>query len=679
MPTLNVGRALVVICLCFIVSAPAQENTMLPIMPMPASVHTETGWFIIDGSLNVSIQGSGDSRVAHAAGRFLKTLSLHTGIPLRITSDNRSSNFVINCAAPGEKVQSFGEDESYHLEVTPAAVRLDAPNPLGILHGLQTFLQLVRLGPNGFAVPAAVIEDRPRFLWRGLLIDVSRHFMPVPVIERNLDGMEALKLNVLHWHLSDDQGFRVESRKFPKFQELASDGMYYTQDEIKDVIEYARDRGIRVVPEFDMPGHATSWFVAYPELASGPGPYQIERKWGIFDPAMDPTRDHTYEFLNDFIKEMSELFPDRYFHIGGDEVNGKEWNSNPAIHEFMQKHGIANNGQLHAYFNQKLQAIVSKHGKIMIGWDEILQPDLPKDTVVQSWRGQKSLAEAARQGYRGLLSHGYYLDLMQSAAYHYSADPLGGGTANLTAEEQQRILGGEACMWAEFITPANIDERIWPRLAAIAERLWSPQNIKDVDSMYARLQRISEYLDFSGLTHNTQYGLMLERLRGNNDIHHLQVLADVLEPVKEYARAHTREYESSTPLNRLVDAVRPESDTARQFAAKVDRRLNHSASAADLDELKRQLSLWQSNDQALEPALQSNALLTEAIPLSQTLQSVAAAGLQALEYLDRGGHAPAGWRTQQLTMLQQAKKPQAELLNMIVPAVERLVAATVPE
>lgn len=679
MPTLNVGRALVVICLYFIASAPAQESPMLPIMPMPASAHAETGWFIIDGSLNVSIQGSGDSRVAHAAGRFLKTLSSHTGIPLRITSDNRGSTFVINCAAPGEKIQSFGEDESYRLEVTPAAVHLDAPNPLGILHGLQTFLQLVRLGPNGFAVPAAVIEDRPRFLWRGLLIDVSRHFMPVPVIERNLDGMEALKLNVLHWHLSDDQGFRVESRKFPRFQELASDGMYYTQEEIKDVIEYARDRGIRVVPEFDMPGHATSWFVAYPELASGPGPYQIERKWGIFDPAMDLTKDHTYEFLNDFIKEMSELFPDRYFHIGGDEVNGKEWNSNPAIHEFMQKHGMANNGQLHAYFNQRLQAIVSKHGKIMVGWDEILQPDLPKDTLVQSWRGQKSLAEAARQGYRGLLSHGYYLDLMQSASYHYSVDPLGNGAANLSPEEQQRILGGEACMWAEFITPANIDERIWPRLAAIAERLWSPQNIKDVDSMYARLQRVSEYLDFSGLTHSTQYGLMLQRLRGNKDVHNLQVLADVLEPVKEYARAHTREYESSTPLNRLVDAVRPESDTARLFAEMVNRRLNHSASATDLDEMKRRLSLWQSNDQALEPALQSNALLQEVIPLSQTLQSVATAGLQALEYLDRGGHAPAGWRTQQLTMLQQAKKPQAELLNMIVPSVEKLVTATIPE
>src|SRR5260370_18196183 len=186
------------------------------------------------------------------------------------------SNFFVTFAASGENAQTLGEDESYRLTVTPTTVHLDAPNPLGILHGLQTFLQLVRIGPDGFVVPAMTIEDRTRFPLRGLLIDVSRHFMPIALIQRNLDGMEALKLNVLHWHLSDDQGFRVQSKKFAKFQEMASDGLYYTQEEIRPVIQYARDRVIRVIPEFDMPGQSTSWFAAYPELASGPGPYQIE-------------------------------------------------------------------------------------------------------------------------------------------------------------------------------------------------------------------------------------------------------------------------------------------------------------------------------------------------------------------------------------------------------------------
>lgn len=656
--------------------SPAEDAATLSIMPMPASVQMGAGSFPIDSSLRISIKGECDSRIPSAVTRFFLHLSARTGIPVRNTPDSTSSSFVVTCGAPGEKVQSLGEDESYQLQVKPTTVQLTAPNPLGVLHGLQTFLQLVQSGPNGFFVSAVTIHDQPRFPWRGLLIDVSRHFMPVAVIQRNLDGMEAVKLNVLHWHLSDDQGFRVESKKFPKFQELSADGLYYTQEEIKDVIQYARDRGIRVIPEFDMPGHTTSWFVAYPELASNPGPYQIERKWGVFDPAIDPTRDTTYHFLDEFIGEMAGLFPDQYFHIGGDEVNGKAWNRSHEIQEFMQKHGIKNNHDLQAYFNQRLQPIVSKHGKIMTGWDEILHPDLPKDIVVQSWRGQKSLAAAARHGYRGLLSFGYYLDLMFPASRHYSVDPFAGGAASLTAEEKQRILGGEACMWAEFVTLENVDARIWPRAAAVAERLWSPENVRDTNSMYARLETVSTYLDFLELTHNSGYRLMLERLNGSPDTRSLRTLADVLEPVKEYARDESGRYNSFVPLNRLVDTVHPESDTARKFTGTVERYLAHSSSSTDPAALRNWLALWRDNDQQLEPVLQANSLLKEIVPISQSVQSVASAGLKALDYLDHGGRAPAAWREQQLTMLKQAEKPQAELLNMIAPAVEKLVAAT---
>ena len=268
---------------------------------------------------------------------------------------------------------------------------------------------------------------------------------------------------------------------------MGSDGLFYTQDEVRDLIAYARERGIRVVPEFDMPGHSTAWFVGYPELASGPGPYQIERKWGVFDPAMDPTREETYKFLDTFIGEMAGLFPDQFFHIGGDEVNGKEWDANPKIQAFMHAHGLKDNNDLQAYFNQRVQKIVAKHGKTMLGWDEILRPDLPKSIAIQSWRGPDSLAQAAKQGYRGLLSSGYYVDLMWSAERHYLTEPLSGAAANLTPEEQKRILGGEACMWSEYVSPENIDSRIWPRTAAIAERLWSPQDVRDVNSMYQRL------------------------------------------------------------------------------------------------------------------------------------------------------------------------------------------------
>ncbi len=194
---------------------------------------------------------------------------------------------------------------------------------------------------SDFQAPAVHIEDHPRFPWRGLMMDVSRHWMPVDVVKRNLDAMAAVKLNVFHWHLSDDQGFRVESKRFPKLQELGSDGNFYTQDEIRQVVEYARARAIRVVPEFDIPGHTTSWFVGYPELASAPGPYKIERTWGIFQPTMNPAREETYQFLDAFIGEMAALFPDPYFHIGGDEVEETQWKQSASIQAFAREHQLA--------------------------------------------------------------------------------------------------------------------------------------------------------------------------------------------------------------------------------------------------------------------------------------------------------------------------------------------------
>ena len=512
------------------------------------------------------------------------------------------------------------------LKSTSSGARLNAPTTLGVMRGLQTFLQLVRTTSAGFAVPAVSIEDSPRFPWRGLMIDVGRHFIPLDVLKRNLDGMAAVKLNVFHWHLSENQGFRIESKKFPKLQGMGSDGLYYTQDEVRELIAYARERGIRVVPEFDMPGHATAWFVGYPELASGPGPYQIERQWGVFDPAMDPTREETYKFLDTFIGEMAGLFPDQFFHIGGDEVNGKEWDANPKIQAFMRAHGLKDNNDLQAYFNQRVQKIVAKHGKTMLGWDEILRPDLPKSIVIQSWRGPDSLAQAAKQGYRGLLSSGYYVDLMWSAERHYATEPLSGAAASLTPEEQKRILGGEACMWAEYVSPENIDSRIWPRTAAIAERLWSPQDVRDVNSMYQRLAVVSSWLDGLGLTHNSSYAPMLRRIAGTNDIAALKVLADVLEPVKDYTREETAPAPatSASPLNRVVDAVRPESATARQFADAVNELLAARPSRVPKPGSENLLNRWRDNQVELQPQFEKSLLLKEVAPISQNLSALGA-------------------------------------------------------
>jgi hexosaminidase len=654
----------------------------LHLMPMPAEIKTADGKLVIDGNFSIASTGYEEPRLISALGRFVKRLERRTGIPMPapIPGDPAKATVVIHCEAAGEAIQSVKENESYVLEVKPQQAHLIAPTPVGILHGLETLLQLVDSDNESFGFPIIKISDKPRFPWRGLMLDPCRHWMPIEMIKRNIDGMAAMKLNVLHWHLSEDQGFRVESKVFPKLHGMGSDGKYFTQDQVREVIAYARERGIRVVPEFDMPGHTTAWFVGYPELASAPGPYQIERHWGVFDPCMDPSKEELYTFLDAFIGEMSKLFPDEYFHIGGDEVNGKHWTASPTIQAFKQKNSLKDNHEFHVYFNKRLSAIVTKYDKKMIGWDEILHPDLPKNIVVQSWRGQASLADAAKKGYTGILSFGYYLDHILSASNHYQVDPLDKEAANLSGEEKSRILGGEACMWAEYVTPENVDSRIWPRMAAIAERLWSPQGIKDADDMYRRLEFVSRDLEALGLTHRSSYPSMLQRIAGDHSIDPVRVLSDVLEPVKYYTRGGTREYTSFTPLNRLVDATRPESDTARRFAHDVDQALASKSEMQTLaPSLRGQLIAWRDNHARLKPILDDSFLLKEAAPLSETLSALAKAGLQALDCIESGKTADDSWIASQKALFEQPRRPQTEVLIMIAPAINRLVQATAPK
>jgi hexosaminidase len=676
------GLSALVLCgLLYPIMTTAQQP-ILHLMPLPSSVQSGSGSLRVDSTFSVAFTGYTEPRLERAGERFLRQLARQTGLPLSFKpAKNGKATLIIQTDRASKEVQEVGEDESYILDVSTASARLRASTPLGTMHGLQTFLQLVDVSPDGFAAPVVTIQDKPRFPWRGLMIDSARHFIPLDVIRRNLDGMEAVKMNVFHWHLSENQGFRVESRKYPKLHELGSDALYYTQDEIRDLIAYAKDRGIRVVPEFDMPGHSTAWFVGHPELASGKGPYEIERKWGIFDPAMDPTNEKVYKFLDDLIGEMVRLFPDHYFHIGGDEVNGKEWDANPKIQAFMKAHGIKNNEALQAYFSGRVQKLVTKHGKTVIGWDEVLVEGVPKDIVIQSWRGQASLAKAAKQGYRGILSNGYYLDLGWSAARHYAVDPMSGDAANLSPQEKQRILGGESCMWAEYVNPENVDSRIWPRNAAIAERLWSPQEIRDPASMYARLDFVSARLEWLGLTHRSISRHMLQRLAGSAspaEFAALRTLADVLEPVKDYTREQTAPAQptSATPMNRVVDAVPLESDAGRRFGELVEQFVAASCHdpAADV-RLRARLTIWRDNDAILQPLAQRSFLVQEVAGRSQDLAALGSAGLASLDAIAKGQPAADSWKAQQLANIDAAKKPKAQLLLIPAAAVQKLIEA----
>ncbi len=649
------------------------EKSDLNLLPVPVSLTMNTGRLVIDGSFRVAITGCDTPDLEAAAVRFLNRLEARTGIPIDSAPAGNSKNAAleIRCRDKGEKVPSIRTDESYTLEITKNRACLSASSPVGAFRGLETFLQLVDTDADTCFVPSLKIKDRPRFKWRGLLIDVSRHFEPVEIIKRNLDAMAAVKMNVLHWSLSNDQGFRVESKVFPKLHQLGSNGQYYSQSEVREIVNYARERGVRIVPEFNMPGHSTAWLVAYPELAAAEGPYEIERGWGVFDPCMDPSKGEVYEFLDAFIGEMAGLFPDEYFHIGGDEVKAAQWNSSERIRDFKKSHNLSDNRDLQAYFNQHVLKILIKHGKKMIGWDEILHPELPKSIIVQSWR-QDSLPRIAHQGYNAILSRGYYLDHMLPASFHYSVDPLGG---RLSENEKTRVLGGEACMWGEFVNPENIESRIWPRAAAVAERLWSPAPVNDIEALYRRLDFIDRELTGLGLKHHAHYLEKMQSLAGGMDARPLLVFADLIQPPILTIRKEARIYYSDTPLNRLVDVIRPESETARRFSLLVDSRLAFPSEESGSDKIRELLTEWTANHARLQAILEQSYLLKEIRPLADTVVELCRCGLDALNYLQSGREPPRPWLEETTALLERADRPQAEILIAILPPIRKLIDA----
>lgn len=646
------------------------------LMPVPAAIQFQVGRLKIDASFTAAAIGHKDARLEAAIHRAARRLEGRTGIEFSraLSNDSSSAKLVIECKGAGATVPSVKEDESYSLDVSDKQAVIKAATVVGAIRALETFLQLLEGDRGGYFIPSVSIQDKPRFPWRGLLIDVARHFEPVEVLKRNLDAMAAVKLNVLHWHLTEDQGFRVESKVHPKLHQMGSDGLYYTQDQVREVIAYARERGIRVMPEFDLPGHATSWLVGHPELGSAPGPYTIERKAGIFEPALDPTREEVYKFLEAFFTEMAQLFPDEYMHIGGDENEGHQWTKNAQIQSFMKAKGIKDNHALQAYFNQRMSKIFQKLGKKMIGWDEILHPDLPKDTAIHSWRGPTALAEAARKGYDGILSNGYYIDLSFPTSQHYKVDPVA-ADSNLTEKELAHILGGEATMWSEWVSPETIDSRIWPRTAAIAERLWSPRNVKDVDDMYRRLEAISLQLEELGLAHEKNTDMMLRRIAGTREIGPLKTLVSVVEPVKEYNRNKDRIRGMLSPLTRLIDAARPDSQASRRFAAMVDGLLSDAPHFhRNRDSIRVVLAEWRDVRPALDIMIDKAPILREAEQLPRALSEIGTVGLEALSYLTNGVAPPDGWRDAKLAMLSEAAKPKAEVEFAMLEPVRKLIA-----
>ncbi|GAA5042735.1 hypothetical protein GCM10011506_45540 [Marivirga lumbricoides] len=650
-----------------------KENQAL--MPYPQEITEGTGKFRLNKDFSIYVNAEAHPRLFQAATRFMRRLDSRTGLFFTqhmVTPQSKGqANFSIQAAE--NAAVKLGMDESYELTVSKDAIQLKAPTDIGALRGLETLLQLVQSDGEGYYFPEMEITDSPRFPWRGLMIDVSRHFQPMDVIKRNIDGMAMVKLNVLHLHLVDDHGFRVESKVFPELTAKASDGEFFTQDEIREIIQYANDRGIRVMPEFDVPGHASSFLVAFPALGSAPGPYSLQRHAGIFDPTLDPTNEDTYTMLDKLFTEMAALFPDEYFHIGGDENEGHHWDANEEIQQFMKEKGLKSNHELQSYFNRKLLTVLQREGKKMMGWDEILQPSLPTSALIHSWRGQEGLAEAAKAGHKAILSNGYYIDLMYPAAQHYLNDPIP-ASSTLSDKEKKNILGGEATMWTELVTPLTIDSRIWPRTAVVAERLWSSAEVQDVEDMYVRLNGISLKLEREGLTHIRNRDVILRNLVNGRDISSLKVLADVCEPMKGYTRnPEGTLYATYSPYTLFADACIADAPDALVFNQMVEKYLTTKGESSE--QIEAYLHQWHQNHERLLPVIKANPVLLEVKDLSLNLSRISMAALDALSgKVDKmSEREKVKWYNNAVAILKESRQQGGRTELQVVNSIEKII------
>ncbi|HEX4487005.1 MAG TPA: family 20 glycosylhydrolase [Terriglobales bacterium] len=636
-------------------------------MPLPASISVSPGRMPIDSTFGVSTPNFSDDRLKGSIVRMLGRLGSRTGL---VFSANGQGKLVVDVNSAGMKVQGLEEDESYTLEISPQRAMLKAATVVGAMRGLETFLQLADASSGTFGVPLVNITDRPRFPWRGLLLDVSRHWQPTSAIKRTLDTMSVVKLNVFHWHLSDDQGFRVESLRFPLLHKMGSDSHYYTQAEIREIVAYARDRGIRVLPEFDMPAHANPWFIGYPELGSLPGPSKFIHDYAVTTVNFDPTRESTYRFIDEFLSEMTQLFPDKYWHIGGDEVDGYSWDNNPHIQAFMKHNGLKDNAALQAYFNNRLVKILQKHGRRMVGWDEILRPDIRKDIVVQSWQSSEALGNSAKMGFDGFLSAPYYLDKMKHTSEYYAADP---SDSTLTAERARHILGGEVCAWGELLSEENLDSRIWPYSAAIAERFWSPREVTNTEDMYRRLDAVSLDLEAAGSQHISNFEFMMRQASNGADSEAVHEFFGLVEPLRLGAYREQHHITQLTPLVALGDIAIADPPAAQHFKGKLNAFLKGAPQYRD--ELTREFRSWQGLKPKLDALAQTAPAFRDADGTATDLADLGVAGQEALSFITNRTTAPADWTQRQIVLIDRAKLAKGVLRVAVVDAMQQLFNA----
>ncbi|NOY96078.1 MAG: beta-N-acetylhexosaminidase [Chlorobi bacterium] len=522
---MNTKQKLAILLIGISSIAVAQEAA---IIPKPSNLQIKEGEFIL-GQENTLKFNASDENLSRIAGFFNEYLELYYGFKL---SENGKGKPISLSITTNDALGS----EGYRLNVGQKGISISANKPAGVFYGIQTLKQLLPVTTDSkkLHIPAVEIEDTPRFKWRGNMLDVGRHFFPVSFIKKYIDILAMYKLNIFHWHLTDDQGWRIEIKKYPKLIEISHwrdetvvghaswsyeyDGIgyggFYTQEQVKDIVKYAADRFITVVPEIEMPGHSSAALAAYPELGCTGGPYKVQERWGIFEDVYCAGKEETFEFLQNVLDEVCELFPSRFIHIGGDECPKEAWEECPDCQKRIKDEGLKNEHELQSYFITRMDKYLTSKGKRLIGWDEILEGGLAPQATVMSWRGINGGVEAAKQGHDVVMTPttNLYFDYYQSQNRDneplaiggflplekvYSYEPV---PEELTPKEAKHILGAQANLWTEYVaTTKKAEYMLLPRLCALAELAWTPKEEKDYTDFLIRLDTDYKRLEMAGI------------------------------------------------------------------------------------------------------------------------------------------------------------------------------------
>ena len=503
------------------------------IIPKPNSLIPAKGKFLLQPSSKISYQDSLQSEAAY--------LSEALGSVLGAALENEPVIHMPEANIQLKIDSSLTHPEGYKLTIDYKTISISGKTSAGVFYGIQSLIQLLPISPNAnqeVTLPAVSIEDSPRYSYRGMHLDVGRHFFPPEKIKLYLDLIAMHKMNTFHWHLTEDQGWRIEIKKYPKLTSVGGFrkgtaiglagtrnapytydtipyGGFYTQEEIKEVVAYAKERHITVIPEIELPGHSSAALAAYPEFGNNTGPYEVAKRWGIFKEIYAPT-EATFSFLEDVLDEVITLFPSSYIHIGGDEVLKDEWENSAIAQDLIKREGLKDEHGLQSYFITRIEQYLNQKGKRIIGWDEILEGGLAPNATVMSWRGTEGGIAAAKQHHNVIMTPGThcYFDYYQVPEEEQSNEPLTGSKRhtsvekvysyeptpnNLTPKEQTYILGAQGNVWTEYMTTWDIVEyRVLPRMTALSEVVWSTKEQRDWDNFLLRLQHLSLRYDALG-------------------------------------------------------------------------------------------------------------------------------------------------------------------------------------